>query len=175
MKQIGKREADLDRQLKEAEERALQRRLEAKNTAKAVTPVDNNATSPAKAETKSEIANAVKNGESASGLIDNMKQFLKEQRTEVENSARAKTIEENRVDTKGMEELLAKALEQQTRTANAMEELLGLAKSGGLLTRSEDLGEAKGGSSNKPSGGANKPIKPGNRTTHTSNLTGYDF
>lgn len=132
-------------------------------------------TGPAKAETKSEIANAVKNGESASGLIDNMKQFLKEQRTEVENSARAKTIEENRVDTKGMEELLAKALEQQTRTANAMEELLGLAKSGGLLTRSEDLGEAKGGSSNKPSGGANKPIKPGNRTTHTSNLTGYDF
>ena len=175
MKQIGKREADLDRQLKEAEERALQRRLEAKNTAKAVTPVDNNATAPAKAETKSEIANAVKNGESASGLIDNMKQFLKEQRTEVENSARAKTIEENRVDTKGMEELLAKALEQQTRTANAMEELLGLAKSGGLLTRSEDLGEAKGGSNNKPSGGANKPIKPGNRTTHTSNLTGYDF
>lgn len=132
-------------------------------------------TGPAKAETKSEIANAVKNGESASGLIDNMKQFLKEQRTEVENSARAKTIEENRVDTKGMEELLAKALEQQTRTANAMEELLGLAKSGGLLTRSEDLGEAKGGSNNKPSGGANKPIKPGNRTTHTSNLTGYDF
>ena len=56
-----------------------------------------------------------------------------------------------------------------------MEELLGLAKSGGLLTRSEDLGEAKSGSSNKPSGGANKPIKPGNRTTHTSNLTGYDF
>ena len=157
MKQIGKREADLDRQLKEAEERALQRRLEAKNTAKAVTPVDNNATAPAKAETKSEIANAVKNGESASGLIDNMKQFLKEQRTEVENSARAKTIEENRVDTKGMEELL------------------GLAKSGGLLTRSEDLGEAKSGSSNKPSGGTNKPIKPGNRTTHTSNLTGYDF
>ena len=175
MKQIAKREADLDKQLREAEERALQRRLEAKNTAKAVTPVDNNATAPAKAETKSEIANAVKNGESASGLIDNMKQFLKEQRTEVENSARAKTIEENRVDTKGMEELLAKALEQQTRTANAMEELLGLAKSGGLLTRSEDLGEAKGGSSNKPSGGANKPIKPGNRTTHTSNLTGYDF
>lgn len=174
-KQIAKREADLDKQLREAEERALQRRLEAKNTAKAVTPVDNNATAPAKAETKSEIANAVKNGESASGLIDNMKQFLKEQRTEVENSARAKTIEENRVDTKGMEELLAKALEQQTRTANAMEELLGLAKSGGLLTRSEDLGEAKGGSSNKPSGGANKPIKPGNRTTHTSNLTGYDF
>ena len=175
MKRIANREADLDRQLREAEERALQRRLEAKNTAKAVTPVDNNATAPAKAETKSEIANAVKNGESASGLIDNMKQFLKEQRTEVENSARAKTIEENRVDTKGMEELLAKALEQQTRTANAMEELLGLAKSGGLLTRSEDLGEAKGGSSNKPSGGANKPIKPGNRTTHTSNLTGYDF
>ena len=175
MKRIANREADLDRQLREAEERALQRRLEAKNTAKAVTPVDNNATAPAKAETKSEIANAVKNGESASGLIDNMKQFLKEQRTEVENSARAKTIEENRVNTKGMEELLAKALEQQTRTANAMEELLGLAKSGGLLTRSEDLGEAKGGSNNKPSGGANKPIKPGNRTTHTSNLTGYDF
>lgn len=175
MKRIAKREADLDKQLREAEERALQRRLEAKNTAKAVTPVDNNATAPSKTGTKSEIANAVKNGESASGLIDNMKQFLKEQRTEVENNARAKTIEENRVDTKGMEELLAKALEQQTRTANAMEELLGLAKSGGLLTRSEDLGEAKGGSSNKPSGGANKPIKPGNRTTHTSNLTGYDF